>query len=132
MSVTIDNKTFRNLEEQVLKNKEDIAQHYEVDRVLADWGIKVIGVVATINDIPEGNYQYGDSYGLSSTSPMQYVIWTRANPNVGQDTDYWLNVGALSLVGPQGAQGIQGVQGAQGYNVKPEKYNPPKKVPYKN
>ena len=51
------------------------------------------------------------------------------------------DVGAQGMQGPkgdkgdtgaQGAQGIQGVQGAQGYNLKPEKYNPPKKVPYKN
>lgn len=43
--------------------------------------------------------------------------------------------GAQGIQGPKGdmgPQGIQGVQGAQGYNVKPEKYNPPKKVPYKN
>jgi hypothetical protein len=39
----MENSTFRNLEEQVQKNKEDIAKHYAVDRVLADFGIKVIG-----------------------------------------------------------------------------------------
>lgn len=32
--ITVNNKQFRNLEEQVQKNKEDIAAHYEVDRVL--------------------------------------------------------------------------------------------------
>ena len=114
MAITIDNVTYRNLEEQVEKNKQDIAQHYQVDRVLADWGIKVIGTVASVDDIPEGDYSYGDAYGLTSTSPMQYVIWTRPNPNLDIDTDYWLNVGALSLVGPQGATGPQGVQGPQG------------------
>ena len=114
MAITIDNVTYRNLEEQVEKNKQDIAQHYQVDRVLADWGIKVIGTVASVDDIPEGDYSYGDAYGLTSTSPMQYVIWTRPNPNLDIDTDYWLNVGALSLVGPQGATGPQGPQGPQG------------------
>lgn len=114
MAITIDNVTYRNLEEQVEKNKQDIAQHYQVDRVLADWGIKVIGTVASVDDIPEGDYSYGDAYGLTSTSPMQYVIWTRANPNLDIETDYWLNVGALSLVGPQGPQGVQGPQGPQG------------------
>lgn len=114
MAITIDNKTYRNLEEQVLKNKEDIAKHYAVDRVIADWGIKVLGVVATVENIPVANYEYGDAFGLSSTSPMQYVVWTRANPNVGEDNDYWLNIGALSLVGPQGPRGIQGEQGPTG------------------
>ena len=114
MAITIDNKTYRNLEEQVLKNKEDIARHYEVDRVIADWGIKVLGVVDTVENIPVATYEYGDAFGLTSTSPMQYVVWTRANANVGEATDYWLNIGALSLVGPQGPQGIQGIQGIQG------------------
>ena len=37
-----DGIEYRNLVEQVRKNQEDIARHYEIDRVLADWGIKVI------------------------------------------------------------------------------------------
>lgn len=114
MAITIDNVTYRNLEEQVEKNKQDIAQHYQVDRVLADWGIKVIGTVASVDDIPVGDYSYGDAYGITSTSPMQYVVWTRPNPNLDIEDDYWLNVGALSLVGPQGPQGVQGPQGPQG------------------
>lgn len=114
MAITIDNKTYRNLEEQVLKNKEDIAKHYEVDRVLANFGIKVLGVYDTVEQLPTEGNEYGDAYGVRSTSPMDYYVWTRANTNVGEDTDYWLNVGALSIVGPQGAQGIQGPQGAQG------------------
>lgn len=114
MAITIDNKTYRNLEEQVLKNKEDIAKHYAVDRVIADWGIKVLGVVPAVEDIPVATYEYGDAFGLSSTSPMQYVVWTRANANVGEATDYWLNIGALSLVGPQGPQGPQGNPGPTG------------------
>jgi hypothetical protein len=102
------------LEEQVLKNKNDIAKHYEVDRVIADWGIKVLGVVDSVDNIPVSDYEYGDAFGISSTSPMQYVVWTRANVNVGENNDYWLNIGALSLVGPQGPQGIQGPKGEQG------------------
>lgn len=116
ITITKDNKTIvlRNLEEQVLENKEDIAKLNAVGRVIADWGIKVLGVVDTVENIPVATYEYGDAFGLSSTSPMQYVIWTRANANVGENNDYWLNIGALSLVGPQGPQGIQGQQGIQG------------------
>lgn len=112
--ITINNKEYRNLQEQVLKNKEDIARHYAVDRVLADWGIKVLGVISSVDSIPEAEYDYGDAFGLSTTSPMQYVVWTRANNNVGEPDDYWLNIGALSLVGPRGPQGPQGIQGIQG------------------
>lgn len=34
--ITVNNKQFRNLEEQVQKNKEDIERYHEVDQVLAD------------------------------------------------------------------------------------------------
>ena len=114
MAITIDNKTYRNLEEQVLKNKEDIARHYEVDRVLANFGIKVLGVYDTVEQLPTEGNEFGDAYGVRSTSPMDYYVWTRANTNVGEPNDYWLNVGALSIVGPQGAQGIQGQKGDTG------------------
>lgn len=114
MAITIDNKTYRNLEEQVLKNKEDIARHYEVDRVLANFGIKVLGVYDSVEQLPTEGNEFGDAYGVRSTSPMDYYVWTRANANVGEPNDYWLNVGALSIVGPQGAQGIQGPKGDTG------------------
>jgi hypothetical protein len=34
--ITVNNKQFRNLEEQVQKNKEDIERYHQVDQVLAD------------------------------------------------------------------------------------------------
>ena len=104
----------RNLQAQVEKNKEDIARHYEIDRVLSDWGIKVLGVVNTPSDIPEGIYEYGDAYGVRTGSGIVYYVWTRANINVGQEEDYWLDIGALSIIGPTGPQGLQGPQGIQG------------------
>ena len=48
------------------------------------------------------------------------------------------STGAQGLMGPQGATGATGAKGATGtsgtnaYSGKPEKYMPPKKVPYKN
>lgn len=113
MAYVVGDKTFRNLEEQVLKNKEDIARHYETDRVLADWGIKVLGVVNNVEELPSENNNFGDAYGVAG-DPIDYYIWTRANANVGEENDYWLNVGALSLVGPRGPQGVQGVAGPVG------------------
>ena len=114
MAIRIGNVVKRDLQEQVEKNKQDIAKHYEIDRVLSDWGIKVLGVVNTPSDIPEGIYEYGDAYGVRTGSGIVYYVWTRANINVGQDEDYWLDIGALSLVGPTGPQGLQGPQGIQG------------------
>ena len=114
MAIRIGNVVKRDLQEQVEKNKQDIAKHYEIDRVLSDWGIKVLGVVNTPSDIPEGIYEYGDAYGVRTGSGIVYYVWTRANINIGQDEDYWLDIGALSLVGPTGPQGLQGPQGIQG------------------
>ena len=114
MAIQVNNVILRNLQEQVEKNKQDIAKHYEIDRVLSDWGIKVLGVVNTPSDIPEGIYEYGDAYGVRTGSGIIYYVWTRANINVGQEEDYWLDIGALSIIGPTGPQGLQGPQGIQG------------------
>lgn len=53
-------------------------------------------------------------YAWADSEDVVYYVWTRANPSIGQDEDYWLNVGALSLVGPQGPQGPVGPAGPQG------------------
>lgn len=37
-----------NIQQQVEKNKRDIATHYEIDRTLADYGIRIIGFYETI------------------------------------------------------------------------------------
>lgn len=113
--ILIDGKEYRNLTEQVLKNKQDIANHYNIDRVLADFGIKVIGVVSTPEAIPmDRTYEYGDSYAVGSEPPYDYYVWTRANESAGQPNDYFLNIGSISIVGPQGPQGPQGEKGNVG------------------
>lgn len=111
------NKEFRSLEEQVQKNKEDIANHYNIDRVLADFGIRVIGQVQTKTELPPyGQFKgtYGDAYAVGVEPPYSFYIWTRADVNAGQDTDYWLDIGELAIVGPQGPQGPVGPEGPQG------------------
>ena len=52
----------RNLEEQVQKNKEDIAAHYNIDRVLADFGIRVVGQIDSPYSLPDPETYEGD-YG---------------------------------------------------------------------
>ena len=112
----LDNTLYRNLEEQVQKNKEDIAYHMEITRVLADFGITVLGRVneyADIANIDEGeNWGYGYLVGPED-DPNGYVVyvWTRPNADIGKETAYWLNIGKISIVGPQGPQGrsISGV-----------------------
>ena len=104
----LDNKEYRNLEEQVQKNKEDIAYHYEVTRVLANYGIEVLGMVETyeeIADIDEGE-NYGKAYLVGTPDYSNVYIWTRANPNIGHETAYWLNIGPMQAAGIQGPTGI--------------------------
>lgn len=103
---TIDGKAFRNLQEQVEENKEQIAKHWQVDRVLADFGITVLGRVNSESDLPESegeNWGYG--YLVGEAAPYEVYVWTRPDPNVAARSPYWLNIGSISIVGPQGPAG---------------------------
>lgn len=102
----LNDKQYRNLEEQVLKNKEDIARHYEITRVLNDFGIRVIGRLDTkeeLDAVPTDTLDYGDAYAIGAEPPYTFYIWTRANDD--SDVDYWFNMGELAIAGPQGPEG---------------------------
>ena len=112
----IDNKEYRSLQEQVLENKEQIAQHWEVDRVLADFGIKVLGRLTTaepyLTDPDSPQYinpgeNYGDAYLVGPENQESYpvYIWTRANVNTGHENPYWLYTGKMTIQGPEGPAG---------------------------
>lgn len=115
--ISVNGKELRTLTEQVLKNKEDIAAHYNADRVLADFGIRVLGEKATEADLPDPATfvgEYGDAYAVGTAAPYTFYIWTRPNPNDGHDAAYWMNIGPLAIVGPQGPQGDKGDTGDTG------------------
>lgn len=111
----LNNTLYRNLEEQVLENKQQIAKHWELDRVLADFGIQVIGRLVSadpyLTDPTYPDYyigeNYGDAYiiGTDDTDSSSVYIWTRPNPNVGHTSPYWLYAGKLSISGPEGPAG---------------------------
>lgn len=116
------NLTLRNLEEQVLENKEQIAKHWDVDRVLADFGITVMGQVDSIDLLPADEGEaYGTAYLVGTAEPYQTYVWTRANPNVGKDAPYWLDIGSISIIGPQGPKGDQG---ERGFGISKITFNP--------
>lgn len=115
--ITVNGIQYRNLEEQVLENKQKIAEHYNIDRVLADFGIRVIGQIRTATLLPDpetfvGNY--GDAYAVGPQAPYSFYVWTRADINSGHPNDYWLDIGELAIVGPQGPAGQEGPQGPEG------------------
>lgn len=115
---------YRNLEEQVRKNKEDIARHYEIDRAMANLGINIVGQVETEADLPSASTyagNYGDTYAVGNkaeveagTASYSYYVWVGPDLNAGEPNDHWLNVGRISIVGPQGERGLQGERGPQG------------------
>lgn len=117
MLITNKNIELRNLQEQVQKNKEDIAKHYEIDRTLANFGIKIVGTVATVNDLPNPVYyegQYGDGYAVGQPGNYTYYLFTRPDPNAGITENHWLDVGQLAIQGPEGPIGPEGPQGPRG------------------
>ena len=118
--LTIDGKEFRNLEEQVLKNKNDIENALQLKNLLSDFGIRIIGQVESAYQIPSvsdykennPNWNYGDAYTVGTESPYDLYILTRANNNNPQD--FWFDIGEFPLRGPVGPQGPQGPQGEKG------------------
>lgn len=113
--IEIDGKQYRNLEEQVLKNQQDIYEHYAVDRIIADFGIHIIG------NLPDASYlagrtgkEYGDAYAIGTEPPYTFYVWTRADEASGHSYDYWFNIGKLAVQGPQGPIGPQGPRGIEG------------------
>lgn len=130
-----DGKLYLNLEKQVQKNKEDIEYIVNQEGALNQFGLRVVGQVETIGDMPtiqaykESNpkWDYGDAFMVGASTEEATVVdvdnatllvLTRANtvyPN-----DFWMNLGKFPKpgpVGPKGEQGEQGIQGEHGLNV---------------
>ena len=130
MSITINGKVFRNLEEQVQYNSKRIAEHYAIDRALANFGIKIVGSVANSSQLPgqvkgtpfpqAPDYRgaFGDAYVVGTAPPYTYWIYTRPDLNQGYTYNYWLDVGEISVAGPEGKPGVQGPQGPAGISPK--------------
>lgn len=113
--LTIGNEEFRNLEEQVEKNKDDILFILEQEGVLNQFGIKVVGQIDTAASLPAPAVyagDYGDAYAVGTQTPYDLYIWTRANGT--HPNDYWFNIGKFPVPGPAGKDGATGPQGPRG------------------
>ena len=109
-----ENKEFRNLQEQVLKNANDIQNILQGNNVLNQFGIKVIGQIDTPAELPPVSTfqgEYGDAYAVGTSAPYSLYIWTR---NIDNNSDGWFNIGLFPQAGPQGPQGIPGETGPKG------------------
>ena len=78
-------------------------------------GIKVIGHVDAL-PIPDGTYEYGDTYMVGTTKPYDMWVYTRADEF--HATDYWFNVGKFPQPGQQGPKG-DGLEQIQGFGDGP-------------
>lgn len=107
--LSFGNKDFRNLQEQVLKNMNDIQDMMQGVNVLADFGIKVVGQVDSASDLPDPSTydgDYGDAYVVGESEPYDYYIFTRAFE--GEEEPQWFDLGQFPVPGPQGETGAQG------------------------
>lgn len=96
-----NDKQYRSLQEQVKFLSDKVAEHYKIDRVLADLGIKIMGQVNTAEDLPDappgGAEAYGEAYAVGTEAPYDFYIWTRPGE--------WFNIGQIAIAGPQGPEG---------------------------
>lgn len=137
ITTKIDGNTveLRNLQEQVEKNKADIEYIVNQEGALNQFGLKVVGQVDTIGDMPtvqaykasNPKWEYGDAFMVGASTEEATVVdvdnavllvLTRANTKY--PTDFWMNLKEFPKpgpVGPQGPQGEQGIQGEHGLDV---------------
>ena len=81
-------QVLRNLEEQV----QYLTTYLENSALANEMGIKVLGRVDTVDDIPEGDYEFGDAYmvGTEGNTPYRMVVWTR---DAGDGEPGWFDIG---------------------------------------
>ena len=108
------NQEFRNLEEQVLKNKNDIQDFKDGNQTIAEFGIKVVGIVDDAASIPAVGEEFGDAYLVGTQPPYDMRVWTR---NVNENTAAWVDLGQFPLQGPKGDKGPQGTTWTVGYGA---------------
>lgn len=103
--VTIDGKKYNNLEEQVQALTETVRGFQEGEKTIAEFGIKVLGILESVEDIHEQGVNFGDAYLIGESAPYNMRVWTR----VGSDTaGQWVDLGAFPLQGPKGNKGDRG------------------------
>jgi len=98
------NKEFRNLQEQVLKNMDDISSISELIELAKQVGIRVDGVLASEEDLPAEPEQ-GDTYAVGDVAPFELYSY---------DGTDWVDFGKFPLAGPKGDKGDKGDQGITG------------------
>ena len=100
MAYVYDNKTYRNLQQQVKENMDNIAELQDLKLV----GIAVKGIVADYASLPSSAEQ-GQVYAVGTSSPYELYVYNNSS---------WVDFGEFPKAGPKGDQGPQGEPGRQG------------------
>ena len=99
MAFVYDNKTYRNLQQQVKENMLDIARLQDSNIL----GLDIKGIVSTYNDLPTG--EQGSIYAVGTEAPFELYVYNNSS---------WVNLGQFPKAGPRGEQGPQGQIGNPG------------------
>ena len=100
--IQLNNNQYRNLEEQVLWNKDTLLDFINGEKTIAEFGITVLGIIPDISYLPASGENYGDAYLIGTKTPYDMRVWTR---NVADSTASWVDLGAFPLAGPKGDRG---------------------------
>lgn len=101
------NQEFRNLEEQVFKNQQDIQDFKDGNQTIAEFGITVVGILSSVDQLPASGDNFGDAYLIGTKTPYDMRVWTR---NIPEQRAEWVDLGAFPLQGPKGDKGDKGSQ----------------------
>lgn len=123
----IGDKEFRNLQEQVGKNQEDI-EALQNKAIIGDLGIKIVSA----EPFPSAEYlplpysgEYGDAFLVGTAQPYELYIWTRESNDYAGEWFDWGPLNAPSIIpGPIGEQGPAGPQGQRGSTWSSQSGNP--------
>ena len=100
MAYVYDNKTYRNLQQQVKENMENIAELQDLKLV----GLDVKDIVSDYSNLPSSATQ-GQVYAVGTEAPFELYVYNNSS---------WVDFGQFPKAGPKGDQGPQGEPGRQG------------------
>ena len=100
MAYVYDNKVYRNLQQQVKENMENIAELQDLKLV----GLDVKGIVSDYSNLPSSAEQ-GQVYAVGTEAPFELYVYNNSS---------WVDFGEFPKAGPKGDQGPQGEAGRQG------------------
>lgn len=89
------------------RNKQDIQDFKDANQTIAEFGITVVGILSSADQLPASGDNFGDAYLIGTETPYDMRVWTR---NIPEQRAMWVDLGAFPLQGPKGDKGDKGSQ----------------------